>query len=105
MSLYVGDVDVVLPLVFTTTTITGTDVQSVKVRVETGGSTLEWDLTPTATTATSVTCQRVLEAADLPRAGRYHLRAWFYGAGAVLLGASEEFDGPEVRPSRVSPPA
>lgn len=105
MSLYVGDVDVVLPLVFTTSTITGTDVQSVKVRVATGESTLEWDLTPTATTATSVSCQRVLVAGDLPHAGRYPMRAWFYGAGAVLLGASEEFSGPEVKPSRVSPPA
>ncbi len=106
MSLYAGDVDVVVPFVFTTAAIVGTQVASVVVRVETGDTTLSWTMTPTATTATSVSCQRVLEAGDTPRAapGGYAMRAWFYDSGAAWLGTSEEFAGPPVKPSRVSAP-
>ena len=106
MSLYAGDVDVLVPFVFTTSAIAGTQVASVVVRAETGESTLSWTMTPTATTATSVSCQRTLVAGDLPRAapGGYPMRAWFYASGGALLGTSEEFAGPPVKPARVSAP-
>lgn len=97
MSLYVDDEGVALQFSFTMTSINGTNVVSVQVKVVAESESV-WDLSPSSTSTTNVTCQRVLVSGDLPIASRqgYTMRAWFYGAGNTLLGTSEEFRGPPV---------
>lgn len=87
-----------IPVTVETGPVNGTLVTSVVLGVNrTGGQAdLEVTLTPTATTASSVTCAWVLAAdgTDLAEHGIQKITAFLYGAGGVYLGESGEIPYP-----------
>jgi len=80
-------------LVITTGTIAPASVVSAVVKVRLPNALVRtWTLTPTATTATTLTVVHTLEAAglDAPAAGTAYWESYLYGSGDVLLGKTPE---------------
>lgn len=91
-----------MPITIATGTIDGTDVARVRLVIKPPTSAvIEVDLTPTASSVTSVSCLYPFEAdgSSWPDTGQYRVGAWLYDGGDVLLGHADE----QLMPERVEP--
>lgn len=109
MSLYQGDRSPkAVEVTISTGSTNGALVTSVLLRVlRFDGTTVDWTMVPTSTSATSVTCVRVLAAdgSDTEVIGALRGRAWCFGAGDALLFDTDEVLFPDpVKPARIAWP-
>lgn len=106
-SIYVGDTGKKVKFRFTTNgTPDGSLVTSMRVKVRNPGSTnsTEWSiaLVPGETTASLVTGEHMLSNGDVPRSGKYAVRAWLYVNGTAVADSVESFF--QVERTNITPP-
>lgn len=103
MSLYAGDYGEALPITLTTSQAADVARFVVRYRPTSSGAVVTWDLTPSSSTATTVSFVRVLEDGDMPHANAsgYIMRGIAYDALDAELFETDEFNGPAVATRRI----
>lgn len=102
MSLYAGDTGQALPITLTTSQAADVARFVIRYRPTSSGAVVTWDLTPSSSTASTVSFVRVLQTGDVPAASSgYTMRGIAYGVGNAVLFETEEFKGPKVEPKRI----
>lgn len=102
MSLYAGDTGQALPITLTTSQAASVARFVVRYRPTSSAAVVEWDLTPSSSTASTVSFVRVLQTGDVPAASSgYTMRGIAYATGDVVLFETDEFKGPTVASKRI----